>query len=266
MIHFPQSWGVLGLATALLSFPFFLWAKRLASVVPLTPPSGGRRAEMRERALGEGYSRLFDRVLRYGGACVRLLLAHPLVRKVRLHSWLAQLARAQERRLLLAGYPVGWNVEEVWALSLVLALFGAAMGAWGGAGSETLVWIFPGACLFGCLPNARFQSRMGDRFTEVARELPAVIDLTALAMGAGLDFPGALRRVTEGQKGVVADELRQVLLSLELGITRHHALLELRERLPISEVKDLVRAVVMAEKKGSSVTDHRCPFAAGPHQ
>jgi tight adherence protein C len=74
-------------------------------------------------------------------------------------------------------------------------------------------------------------------------------------MSAGSDFPSALKKVAEGQTGVVAEEFRQVLFSLELGMTRRAALLALEKRAPVSEVSDLVKAIILAEQKGASVAD-----------
>src|SRR5690606_32179157 len=90
---------------------------------------------------------------------------------------------------------------------------------------------------------------------EMTRDLPAAIDLMAMAMGAGSDFVAATRGVVEGQDGVVADELGQVLGALDLGITRASALVGLRERIPTADVRDLVRAVLLAERKGTPLSD-----------
>jgi tight adherence protein C len=42
-------------------------------------------------------------------------------------------------------------------------------------------------------------------------------------------------------------------MALDLGMTRKSALLAFEERCPVDEVRDLVRAVIMAEQKGASV-------------
>jgi tight adherence protein C len=85
-------------------------------------------------------------------------------------------------------------------------------------------------------------------------------------MNAGSDFPGAIRRVIKGQTGVVTEELEHLLRSLDLGITRHGALLALQERMPVEEVRDLVRAILLAEKKGSSVREALAQQASSSRQ
>ncbi|MEM6954302.1 MAG: hypothetical protein AAF645_01400, partial [Myxococcota bacterium] len=52
------------------------------------------------------------------------------------------------------------------------------------------------AAAFGfAIPYMNLQSAAEDRFKTINRTLPGAIDLAALCMGAGLDFPGALRQI-----------------------------------------------------------------------
>lgn len=159
------------------------------------------------------------------------------------------------RKLLVhAGEPLGLEPASFVALSLLVgALFFALAWLFGSGDAGAL------GCAVGllglALPLVRCSSLRLDRFKQASRELPVTIELVALGMGAGLDFPGAVRRVTSGQTGVVAEELGHLLLTLDLGIGRAAALATLEERLPVSEVRDLVRVVTLADKKGASVSD-----------
>jgi tight adherence protein C len=139
-------------------------------------------------------------------------------------------------------------------LTLVCASLGGIVGCVVGS-FESLAWVLPGALLGGAILPIRMQSLVAARFLEAGRELPALIDLAALSMSAGSDLPAAVRRVIAGRSGVVAEELGYFLRSLELGITRQAALFSLRDRLPVQEVRDLVRAIMMAERKGTSISD-----------
>jgi tight adherence protein C len=75
-------------------------------------------------------------------------------------------------------------------------------------------------------------------------------------MGAGLDFPGSVRRTVEsapdGDEPIV-EELRRVLQELEVGRTRREALADFAERVPSDEVRELVNSLVQAEAKGSPI-------------
>jgi hypothetical protein len=136
MSYFQLPWAVLSLSTALIAVPLLLWTKRLGRVSPLPEPSGGRRAEMRERAFCAGYSPSVDRYLRYGGAGVRRVLQGARQGRGFVRARILQLFTLQERQLMFAGYPVGWSVEELWALSLTLSAVGAVFGWWAGVASS----------------------------------------------------------------------------------------------------------------------------------
>ncbi len=93
---------------------------------------------------------------------------------------------------------------------------------------------------------------------DVNRRLPYAIDLLALAMGAGLDFPGAVKQVVEKSgrpDEPVVEEFSLMLQSLQLGSTRRQALEEFAERCPIDAVTEFVGAVVQAELRGNPVVD-----------
>lgn len=174
---------------------------------------------------------------------------------------------AFERKLLIgAGEPWGLDRHEALALSVLSAILGAFLGALGGRETNTTAWILPGAVVGAGLVQFRLQALRAERFSEMSRELPATIDLISLAMNAGSDFPGAIRRVIKGQKGVVTEELEHMLRALDLGITRQGALLSLQERVPVEEVRDLVRAILLAEKKGSCVRDALAQQASSSRQ
>jgi tight adherence protein C len=101
----------------------------------------------------------------------------------------------------------------------------------------------------------RLRALAEERWLTVSHEFPVVIDLTALAMNAGADLPSALAKVAQRKSGPAGDEIRQFLTALDMGVTRRSALLALEERCPINEVRDVVRAISMADQKGASVTE-----------
>jgi tight adherence protein C len=92
----------------------------------------------------------------------------------------------------------------------------------------------------------------------ISRRLPYAIDLLALGMGAGLDFPGAVRQVVEKSGSPdqpVVEEFTLMLQSLQLGRTRQQALEEFAARAPTESVIEFVGSVVQAEMRGNPVAD-----------
>lgn len=231
----------------------------LARVPATERPRGGRRALARLRARAS--SSLFvvmEPVIYRVAGLVEAAIGSSLLRGTRVGAWAERRARATAQLLIQAGEPLGLEPVTFVALSLVVGgvAGGAALLLGGGAFAVALL-------LLGvALPSVRFSSLRLDRLRQASREMPVAIELVALAMGAGLDFPGAVRRVVQGQTGVVAEELGHLLIMLDLGIGRAAALATLAERLPVTEVRDLVRVVTLADKKGASISDALAQLAA----
>jgi tight adherence protein C len=133
---------------------------------------------------------------------------------------------------------VGWLVARHWALPEILFLFA------GGLGLVT--------------PWLRVTGEATRRQRVIDRALPAAIDLVALCMGAGLDFPSAVRRVVSRARrsdDPLAEELGYVLDRMALGSTRRAALATLSVRVPTETVKSFVGAVVQSEIKGAPLVE-----------
>ena len=162
-------------------------------------------------------------------------------------------------QLRQAGEYLGLTADEYLSLCFISAIgmliAGIVIDKLSGVGG-LLVLMFAG---FGTiLPHMQVSGEIERRFTQVNRGLPHAIDLVALTMSAGLDFPGALRQVTEktaDKRDALYEELTRILQELELGRTRKQALLSFAERAPTESVRDFVSAVVQAEEKGNPLAE-----------
>jgi tight adherence protein C len=108
------------------------------------------------------------------------------------------------------------------------------------------------------LPYLTISGEAQRRLKQVNRGLPYVIDLMALAMSAGQDFPGAVRQVVEKSSDpndALVEEFTRILQELQLGRTRKQSLLGFAQRAPIESVQEFVSAVVQAEDRGNPVAD-----------
>jgi tight adherence protein C len=164
-----------------------------------------------------------------------------------------------EREMALAGDALGLLPEELLALSALSALLGGALGALLGHTSQlgdtvAMAGLGAGAAL----PRLRIGSAAAQRKKEVSRRLPYAIDLLALSMGAGSDFPGAVRQLlakSPNPNDPLIEELTLLLQGLQLGRTRRRALEEFAERVPSDAVVEFVGAVVQAELRGSPLVE-----------
>ncbi|MDB4944453.1 MAG: Type secretion system protein TadC, associated with Flp pilus assembly [Labilithrix sp.] len=200
-----------------------------------------------------------QRTLERGGAYARL---EPLVRWIgqRVHGLLSpQLRGSLDRQVVMAGSYLGLLAEELVALGLL----GSAAGLVAGGLANLVVKVGPmlvvAVGVFGGLaPFLTVSSHASERSKAIGRRLPSAVDLLALSMSAGLDFPNALRQVVEKSgtpNDPLIEELTLVLQSLSLGRTRRQALEELAERAPLDAVNEFVGSVVQAELRGNPLAE-----------
>jgi tight adherence protein C len=186
----------------------------------------------------------------------------PIVRwmGVRLSGLLPERSRESlNRQIGIAGDFMGLLPEELVGLGVLSAILGLgigyAAGVWTGMGNLATF----GCAGFGAVgPYLALSDRSATRFKEVNRRLPYAIDLLALGMGAGLDFPAAVRQVVEksgAPDDPLVEEFTLILQSLHLGRTRRMALEEFASRVPSDPVREFVGAVIQAEMRGNPVVN-----------
>lgn len=185
-------------------------------------------------------------------------LSDPLVRLVA--AWVAVLPlesiRRRGRRLLIhAGEYMGLSEDELIALC---ALCGLCLGAASWVLAELLglprMLVVGALCLGVTAPWFRAVAVAQARARSIDRGLPGAVELAAMCMSAGLDFPGSLRRIVSSAADPsqpVIEEFSRVLQELDLGHTRRNAMEGLAARVPTDQVREFVNSVVQAEDKGS---------------
>jgi tight adherence protein C len=205
----------------------------------------GLRGLKRERALEVSEIwRYFEPLVRWIGARVEALVP-PAVRQ----SLNEQIGAAGDFLGLLPEELVGLGI-----LSCVAGLgVGYFVGAWTGLGALSTM----GFCALGAIaPFLALSDRRATRFKEVSRRLPSAIDILALGMGAGLDFPAAVRQVVEksgAPNDPLVEEFTLILQSLHLGRTRRQALEEFALRVPSEAVREFCAALIQAELRGNPI-------------
>ena len=220
---------------------FVISSARLS--VPAPPRLGRRGARRRQAVEGGGLFALVEPAIRTGAAVLS-------------HLRLDALRSAQALELRKAGHPLGLTEDEYSALSILscASLATVVSGYSALTGTSTIVTL-PAGILGLALPYLQIREIAGRRAKEITRGLPHAIEIAALCMGAGLDFPGALRQLTtpsrETAPDALTEELSVVLDDLDLGHTRAEALRALAARVPTAAVRDFVAAVVQAEEKGN---------------
>ncbi|MAQ13692.1 MAG: hypothetical protein CMN30_02730 [Sandaracinus sp.] len=235
------------LALAMVAAGLFLVAFILGRNPPAEAPELGLRGLKRTRAIAEGG--LFAKT-------------EPMVRHVA--GWmrgvpLPQLRARVQQELHHAGEWLGLDANDFLALTLLSTLGMIGIGAVAVSMLDLPVILMIVLGLLGMvLPWTRIQGVGAARKKEINRALPGAIDLAALCMGAGLDFPGALRQIVDksaSRDAAIVEEVGRILQELDLGHTRRKALEGFAERVPTEAVRDFVGTVVQAEAKGTPLSE-----------
>lgn len=187
----------------------------------------------------------------------------PLVRwlGVRLSGVVPEKLRAKlDREIALAGDLLGLTAEEYVATMLLGAAGGAGFAfvasSAAGLGINLALMIF--VPLGFMLPHLHVSGTGEDRLVKIARGLPFVVDLMAMTMSAGLDFPGAVRQVVEKSPSTddpCIEELTLILQGLQIGRSRKEVLEELSRRAPCEPVLEFCAAVIQAEQRGNPLAE-----------
>jgi len=229
------------------------FATILGGVSALAFHLGMTPAAARPTLGGRGLNRA--NALRRGGL---FALVEPLVRL--LAGWvsvapLERIRRPVRRSLIHAGEYLGLSEDELIALC---ALSGSGAGLIGLLVCELLG--LPGSLVMAALcvgimtPWFRVLAVAQARARSVSRGLPGAVELAAMCMSAGLDFPGALKRIASSAadpNDPVIEEFSRVLQELDLGHTRKNAMEGFAERVPTDQVREFVNSVVQAEARGT---------------
>lgn len=164
-----------------------------------------------------------------------------------------------DRHISLAGDFLGLTPDEYLGLSVLSGFACAVLGLVGGWVLDMGILFAVIGLVFGpALPYLVVSGEAAERMKNVSRGLPYVIDLMALSMGAGQDFPGAIRQVVDKSSNPddpIVEEFTLVLQTLNIGRTRKDALIEFARRVPAVSVTEFVNALVQAEERGNPVAE-----------
>jgi len=162
------------------------------------------------------------------------------------------------QKMTEAGNPGNLAPRELLVIKYLLA-----------AGGGTLLWLLAGLAntstaqgillaaagtpLGWIMPDIWLKSRAQRRKDEVEKNLPDVLDLLTVSVEAGLGFDGALMKVVEKFKGVLADEFLQVLQEAKMGKPRQEALRDMADRVAVDDLSNFVGSIILADRLGISM-------------
>lgn len=170
----------------------------------------------------------------------------------------ATLRRQAVLALERAGEPAGMTPEHLMGFRLMGAGFGLILAVL----VITLLRGQPLALVLGGLIlllstlglDGWLLGRASARRAAIERELPALVDMVALCLGAGMGFDAALGAITERMDGPLAEEIRRFLRAMsELGHGRRQALEAMARRVGSSDIDHFVETVIDSLETGSGL-------------
>jgi tight adherence protein C len=174
-----------------------------------------------------------DSILRKLGQKARRLLPNPLVDGL-------------EVKIVQAGHPYGLDLARLLGIKI-------ALGALGGLGVLLMghpVFAFVGAGVLFFLPDYWVISVRDKRQAAMQAAAADTIDQLTICVEAGLGFDASLSRVATTTEGPLTEELRHTISDIQAGVPRAQALRALSDRVQIVEIRQLVTALLQAQKHG----------------
>jgi tight adherence protein C len=164
-----------------------------------------------------------------------------------------------ERKLLLAGSPVGWDAERILAFKIIGAVAGFILSIvlFQIVSLSPFLQIVVTALLTFVgfiVPDSILNGRVEDRKKEILRTLSDTLDLLTISVEAGLSLNAAIAMVVRNVPGVLSSEFARMLQEIQLGVPRSDAFRHLSERTDVDELNAFALAMVQADVFGVSIS------------
>lgn len=106
------------------------------------------------------------------------------------------------------------------------------------------------------LPDIWLDKNIKKRRALILKDLPLVIDLLNICVGAGLDFMVAVNRVIqEFRPCAIIEEMKIMTRDIQMGSFRRDALKNMAARINSPEVSSFVRTLLQADRIGTPISD-----------
>jgi len=204
-------------------------AKRIARRLRLMSAGADR--------VGDDVSILKSRMLSDTPALERLLLQAPRIRHL-------------DRLLEQSG--LTWSVAELLGVILLAAAVAGAIALYFGT---TFLLALVAAAIVGMLPVAYVFNARAKRMVKIEQTLPDALDLIGRALRAGHAFPTAVKMVSDELNDPIGGEFRILFDEVNYGISMHTALLNLAARVPVTDLRYFVIAVLIQRETGGNLAE-----------
>lgn len=170
----------------------------------------------------------------------------------------ARTMQELERKLFIAGNPLGLHGREFYGLRLAFSLLSYVVVylvlRQGINLNNTLLAAFV-MIIANYLPRTWLNSMANRRKNKIRKGLPDALDMLSVCADAGLGFDQSLQRVSEYWRTPLGVELGRVVQEMEMGVGRQEALRNLADRFDVEELNSFVAVIVQSDSLGMSIAE-----------
>lgn len=147
-----------------------------------------------------------------------------------------------------------WTVAKLLLLTIFfwIITYSAALFYWHLLLPEVKLAIATAAA---SLPFVYVERKRNKRLRKIEEQLPDALDLIGRALRAGHSFPAGLKMVGEEMAEPIASEFGMTHDEINFGVTLQQALANLSKRIPITDLRYFVVAVLIQRETGGNLTE-----------
>jgi tight adherence protein B len=165
-----------------------------------------------------------------------------------LHEW--RIAHAIDRRLVQAG--LSWTVAQFMGMSAGSLALGLALAQLLPM-PTVAVCVVGGLCM--AIPYYFLMRSRRARLTKIEEQLPEAADFIARALRSGHSFTNVLQMVGTELPEPLSGEFRGAHEEINYGVPLNEALHNLADRIPLTDLRYLIIAVVIQRESGGNLAE-----------
>ncbi|MBB3121355.1 type II secretion system F family protein [Pseudoduganella violacea] len=177
----------------------------------------------------------------------RLLAQSPAMQRL-----LLEIPRIGQLDRLLEQSGLAWSVADLLGLTALSFASAVGLGLWL---HLPLLMLLPLALGAACLPMLMIVRAKAKRLEHIDQQLPDALDLIGRAVRAGHAFPTAMKMVGDEMRDPIAAEFRTAFDEVNFGISMTDALMNLATRVPSTDLRYFVIAVLIQRETGGNLAE-----------
>ncbi|WP_426338735.1 type II secretion system F family protein [Pseudoduganella sp. S-14] len=177
----------------------------------------------------------------------RLLSESPAFQRL-----LLQMPRVSQLDRLLEQSGMTWTVSDLLVLSLICPVLVGGLALFL---RLPLLVVLPLMALSVFVPLLLVLGAKSKRLAKVDQQLPDALDLIGRALRAGHAFPTAMKMVGDEMNAPIADEFKATFDEVNFGISMNDALMNLATRVPSTDLRYFVIAVMIQRETGGNLAE-----------